>query len=76
MKHKALPDGSSLSIGFAMASSSGGVFDEVESVLSGFFVFLRDRLMGTLAFTGLPSKYLKVVMKYNNICMMLKKKLQ
>ena len=24
--------------------------------LSAFFVFLRDLLMGTLAFTGLPSK--------------------
>ena len=56
-----------------MALLSGGVFDGVKSVLSGFFVFLRDRLMGTLAFTGLPSKYLKVVIKYNNICMMLKK---
>ena len=76
MKHKALPDGSSLSIGFGTASSSGGVFDGVECVLSGFFVFLRDRLRGTLAFTGLPSKYLKVVMKYNKICMMFKKKLQ
>ena len=59
-----------------MASSSAGVFDGVECVLSAFFLFLRDRLRGTLAFTGLPSKYLKVVMKDNNICIMLKKKLQ
>ena len=73
MKHKAIPDGSSLSIGFWTASSSAGVFDGVECVLSAFFVFLRECLMGTLAFTGLPSKYLKVVMKDNNICIMLKK---
>ena len=56
MKHKAIPDGSSLSIGFWTASSSAGVFDGVECVLSASFVFLHDLLMGSLAFTGLPSK--------------------
>ena len=47
----------------------------MECVLSAFFAFLRDLLMGTLAFTGLPSKIVESCMKNNNICIMLKKNL-